>query len=85
MLESFITSQTRIKLLLKFFLNPESKFCLREFAEEFGEFTNTVRLELNRFSESGLLTSKENGRTKMYQGQPQPSSFSRNPKYGEQI
>jgi len=75
MLESLITSQTRIKLLLKFFLNPESKSYLRELAEEFGESTNAVRLELNRFSEAGLLTSKENGRTKMYQANPNHPLF----------
>jgi len=61
MLESLITSQTRIKLLLKFFLNPESKSYLRELAEEFGESTNSVRLELNRLTQAGLLTSAENG------------------------
>jgi len=75
MLESLITSQTRIKLLLKFFLNPESKSYLRELAEEFGESTNAVRLELNRFSEAGLLTSQENGRTKMYRANPNHPLF----------
>jgi len=75
MLESLITSQTRIKLLLKFFLNPESKSYLRELAEEFGESTNSVRLELNRLTQAGLLTSAENGRTKVYQANPNHPLF----------
>ena len=75
MLESLITSQTRIKLLLKFFLNPESKSYLRELADEFGESTNSVRLELNRLTQAGLLTSAENGRTKVYQANPNHPLF----------
>jgi len=53
-LDSLITSQTRVKLLLRFFLNPESRSYLRELAEEFGESTNSVRVELNRLTEAGL-------------------------------
>ena len=66
MLESLITSKTRIKLLLKFFLNPEATSYLRELAEEFHESTNAVRVELNRLTEAGLLTTVNNGRTKVY-------------------
>jgi predicted transcriptional regulator len=76
MLDSLITSKTRIKLLLKFFLNPESKSYLRELAEEFGESTNAVRLELNRLAESGLLETTENGRTKVYQSNRKHPLFS---------
>ncbi len=65
-LDSLITSQTRVKLLLKFFLNPESRSYLRELADEFGESTNSVRVELNRLSEAGLLNSFDEGRTKVY-------------------
>ena len=75
MLDSLITSKTRIKLLLKFFLNPESKSYLRELAEEFGESTNAVRLELNRLAEAGLLETTENGRTKVYQSNPKHPLF----------
>ena len=53
MLEVLISSKTRIKLLLKFFLNPGSKAYLRGLAEEFNESTNSVRIELNRFEEAG--------------------------------
>jgi len=39
---------------------------LRELAEEFGESTNSVRLELNRLTQAGLLCSFNEGRTKVY-------------------
>jgi len=39
---------------------------LRSLANEFGESTNSVRLELNNLSKAGFLTSKENGRTIEY-------------------
>ena len=66
MLESFITSRTRIKLLLKFFTNPQTTAYLRGLADEFGESTNGIRVELNRLSEAGYLESKAQGRTKLY-------------------
>lgn len=66
MLDSLITSKTRIKLLMKFFLNPGTSAYLRSLAEEFGESTNSVRVELNRLSEAGLLESADEGRTKVY-------------------
>ena len=47
MLDSLITSKTRIKLLLKFFLNTSTHAYLRGLADEFGESTNALRLELN--------------------------------------
>jgi hypothetical protein len=47
MLQALITSRTRIKLLLKFFLNSSNTSYLRDLAAEFGESTNAIRLELN--------------------------------------
>lgn len=70
MLETLVTSKTRLKLLYRFFLNPESRGYLRELAEEFGESTNAVRLELNRFAEAGLLISWNEGRTRVYRADP---------------
>ena len=66
MLDSLITSKTRIKLLMKFFLNPGTRAYLRSLADEFGESTNSVRVELNRLSEAGLLESADEGRTRVY-------------------
>ncbi len=63
MLESLITSKTRVKLLLKFFSNANSTSYLRSLADEFGESSNAVRVELNKLSEAGYLKSREKGRT----------------------
>ena len=57
MLDTLITSKTRIKLMLKFFLNSNSSSYLRGLESEFGESSNAIRLELNRFEEAGLLSS----------------------------
>jgi len=66
MLETLITSKTRIKLLTKFFLNPQAKAYLRGLEETFGESSNAVRLELNRFEHAGLLSSAMEGNRKVY-------------------
>lgn len=66
MLDSLITSKTRIKLLIKFFLNASMRAYLRGLADEFGESTNAIRLELNRMEEAGLLCSEEEGNKKVY-------------------
>lgn len=55
MLDSIITSKTRLKLLVKFFSNPANQGHLRGLAEEFGESTNAIRKELNNLSEAGFL------------------------------
>lgn len=65
MLESLVTSKTRIKLLLKFFSHANSGY-LRSLAKDFDESTNSVRVELNRLTEAGLLVSVDEGKTKVY-------------------
>ena len=75
MLDSLITSKTRIKLLLKFFINPGTKAYLRELAKEFGESTNSVRLELNRLTKANLLVSQNRGRTILYNANTDHSFF----------
>ena len=55
MLESLITSKTRLRLLIKFFLNIANKGYLNGLANEFGESTNSVRKELNNLSYAGYL------------------------------
>ncbi|RZS98273.1 winged helix-turn-helix domain-containing protein [Cecembia calidifontis] len=65
MLDSLVTSKTRIKLLLKFFAHNNSGY-LRSLAKEFDESTNSVRVELNRLTDAGLLLVRENGKTKLY-------------------
>lgn len=66
MLESLITSKTRIKLLMKFFLNSATISYLRDLAAEYGESTNAIRLELNHLESAGLLQSSIRGNKKLF-------------------
>ncbi|MEJ6981610.1 ArsR family transcriptional regulator [Pedobacter sp. P351] len=66
-LNSIVTSKTRLKLLLKFFINSDTKSYLRSLAVEFNESTNAVRIELNRLSKAGLLHMHTQGNTVIYQ------------------
>jgi hypothetical protein len=67
MIETLISSKTRIKLLLKFFLNSSSRSYLRGLETEFGESSNAIRLELNRFEKAGMLTTCTEGNKKFFQ------------------
>lgn len=66
MLETLVTSKTRIKLLVKFFLNSATRSYLRDLETEFGESTNAIRQELNRFEDAGMLTSEMEGNKKIF-------------------
>lgn len=76
MLESLITSKTRIKLLLKFFLNSNTTSYLRGLEPEFEESTNAIRQELNRFEKAGLLQVKQEGNKKVYHANTKHPLFS---------
>ena len=75
MLNTLITSKTRINLLLKFFLNPGTKAYLRELASEFGESTNSIRVELNRLTDAKLLQSTNLGRKVIYRANNKHNLF----------
>ena len=66
MIEALISSKPRIKLLLKFFLNSNTISYLRGLEQEFGESSNAIRIELNRFEQAGLLTSFTEGNKKWF-------------------
>ena len=61
-----IASKTRIRLLIRFFFNPETKSYLRELAKEFNVSTNSVREELNQLTKTKLLKSEKDGRQVYY-------------------
>ena len=61
-----ISSKTRIRLLVRFFFNPETRSYLRELAKEFNVSTNSVREELNQLTSTGLLKSEKSGRQVFY-------------------
>lgn len=63
MLTQLFTSKTRIKLLLKLFLNPEVSCYLRELAKEFGVSPGAIKEELDSLSEAGYLEREQNGRS----------------------
>lgn len=66
LLETLISSKTRIKLLLKFFLNSNTSAWLRGLESEFGESSNAIRLELNRFEQAGMIKSNTVGNKKVF-------------------
>ena len=55
MLNKLITSKTRLRLLIKFFINQANSGYLNGLATEFNESTNSIRKELNHLSEAGYL------------------------------
>lgn len=64
--DGLITSKTRIKLLIRLFLNPDARSYLRELAREFNISSNSVREELNQLTQSRLLSSNKIGRQVYY-------------------
>lgn len=65
-LSALITSKTRLKLLLKLFSHPDASGHLRGLAEEFGDSTNSVRIELGKLQEAGLIESFAEGQKVIY-------------------
>lgn len=76
MIETLISSKTRIKLLMKFFLNSKNTAYLRNLEEEFGESTNGIRLELNKFEKAGFLESHTEGNKKIFKANTEHPLFS---------
>jgi len=54
-LNKLITSKTRLRLLIKFFISQANRGYLNGLASEFNESTNSIRKELNHLSEAGYL------------------------------
>lgn len=75
MIETLISSRTRIKLLLKFFLNSKTTAYLRSLESEFGDSTNAIRLELNKLEKAGMLSSSVKGNKKIFQANTKHSLF----------
>lgn len=66
MLGSIITSKMRVQILMRLFLNPNSRAYLRELSQEFDASPGHVRSELQQLSEAGLLASEKAGRQVQY-------------------
>lgn len=76
MIETLISSKTRVKLLLKFFLNSKNNGYLRGLEAEFGESSNAIRVELNKLEDAGLLNSYAQGNRKYFQANTQHPLYS---------
>ena len=55
MLGELITSKTRLRLLIKFFISQANRGYLNGLASEMGESTNSIRKELNHLHNAGYL------------------------------
>ena len=66
LLGPLITSKTRLKLLLRFFVNQDLSGYLQGLTKELDENSNSIRVELNRLEEAGMLQTELDGRRKLY-------------------
>ena len=77
MLETIITSKTRLRLLIKFFVAATNKGYLNGLAQELGESTNAIRKELNHLAAAGYLTkNKENNKIQYLANETHPLFYS---------
>lgn len=60
MLNKLITSKTRLRLLIKFFISQTNSGYLNGLASEMGESTNSIRKELNHLYEAGYIDKIKN-------------------------
>ena len=67
MLNKLITSKTRLRLLIKFFISQANKGYLNGLANEMGESTNSIRKELNHLHDAGYLKKIKNDNKIEYQ------------------
>ena len=67
MLQSLISSKTRIRLLVKFFINAANDGYLRGLAVELDENTNAIRKELNNLSAAGYIIRQDVDNKVVYQ------------------
>jgi hypothetical protein len=76
MLDVLITSKTRLRLLVRFFISASNQGHLRGLAEEFNESTNAIRKELNHLSEAGYLKKEAVQNRIRYQANSEHPLFS---------
>lgn len=66
MLKQLFSSNTRVKLLKCFLLNPDEEFFIRELTRKLDEQINSIRRELDNLKKIGLLKSRVRNRKKYY-------------------
>ena len=67
MLGELITSKTRLRLLIKFFISQANRGYLNGLATEMGESSNAIRKELNHLHDAGYLDKVKNDNKVEYQ------------------
>ena len=67
MLGELITSKTRLRLLIKFFISQANRGYLNGLATEMGESSNSIRKELNHLYDAGYLDKVKNDNKVEYQ------------------
>ena len=70
MLGELITSKTRLRLLIKFFVSQANRGYLNGLATEMGESSNAIRKELNHLYDAGYLNKVKNDNKIEYQANP---------------
>ena len=65
-LNPLITSKTRIKILMRLFLNPAQQVYLRELADEFSLAPSLVATELSQLKKANIINSLKKGRSIFY-------------------
>ena len=75
MLNQLITSKTRLRLLIKFFISQANRGYLNGLATEFNESTNSIRKELNHLSEAGYLEKFKDNNKISYKANTQHPLF----------
>jgi len=66
MLETFITSKTRRKIVILFSKYPDYQTHIRGMAKLIKEDAGNIQRELQRLEKVGFLKSKKRGNTKIY-------------------
>ena len=75
MLGELITSKTRLRLLIKFFVSQGNRGYLNGLATEFGESTNAIRKELNHLHEAGYLQKEKSDNKIQYKANTKHPMF----------
>ena len=75
MLNQLITSKTRLRLLIKFFISQANRGYLNGLATEFNESTNSIRKELNHLSKAGYLEKFKDNNKISYKANTQHPLF----------
>ena len=71
-----ITSKTRLRLLIKFFVSQANQGYLNGLATEMGESTNAIRKELNHLHDAGYLQKEKSNNKIQYKANTKHPMFS---------